>query len=266
MKKITSTSFSFGPMLPKVSSGRSRQIAKLFRLDLNPDSPERSPRRLTMDPLMPGSVTLLSGASGSGKSTLLKRIERACASRFRVVSLSRIRLPCVPVVDCLETRSLEDSLRRLASVGLAEAWTWLRDPRQLSDGQRFRLRIAIALTRLNLVDSRECVDQRPVETSINTHADSQLADGLQAADALTGTDASRPVLLVCDEFAAILDDVSAMLVASLLRKVADQNPQSVSVVVASARSDLMHALKPDIRLICDFGIVRVERARRLTHQ
>jgi energy-coupling factor transporter ATP-binding protein EcfA2 len=57
------------------------------------------------------------------------------------VRLERIRLPGRAVVDCFGM-PLEETLGLLCRAGLAEARVWLRRPGELSEGERFRFRLA----------------------------------------------------------------------------------------------------------------------------
>ena len=118
------------------------------------------------------------------------------------------------------------AMDELARVGLAEVWTWLRPPSQLSEGQRWRLRLALAM---HAVDS-----------------DSD----------------RRPTLIVCDEFAALLDRVTAFVVAGVLRRFVDTHAARVSAIVATSHDDLRKPLDPDAIAECDFGQVSVRQRHR----
>jgi ABC-type ATPase with predicted acetyltransferase domain len=111
----------------------------------------------------------------------------------------------------------------LSRVGLAEAWTYLRTPRELSEGQRWRLKVAIAIAN---ADAR-ARDQNP-----------------------------RRTILICDEFAAVLDRVTACVVARALRRTID-SARGISAILATSHDDLIDALRPDLRIKCDFGTVHV---------
>ncbi len=203
--------FAHEPRLPLPTSPRGHAAAMHFALRFD-ESPLRSRRAIA--PPLPGEILFLSGASGSGKSSLLRLIVRRARRNSRVVNLRTLRLADAPVVDLFEG-PLEHAYRRLSRVGLAEVWTWLRRPCELSEGQRWRLRLALAL------DAAE--------------------------------KSSRPTLLVCDEFAAVLDRVTAKIVAASVRRAVDSLAGHLAAVLATSHDDLDHALDPDAHIDCDFG-------------
>lgn len=91
-----------------------------------------------------GLVCLLTGPSGSGKSTLLRLLERNLRARGEPVRLARpIARGSRSVLDHIPG-SLDRALRTLARCGLADATVLPRTPRELSDGQRWRLGLARA--------------------------------------------------------------------------------------------------------------------------
>ena len=112
------------------------------------------------------------------------------------------------MVDCFGDAPLREILLLLARVGLGEAWSYLRAPEELSEGQRFRLKLALGL-----------------------HSAKRQAP-------------ARRAVLVCDEFAAVLDRITAMVVARCLRRSIDANSH-LSAIVATSHEDLQPALKPD---------------------
>lgn len=87
---------------------------------------------------------LLSGASGCGKSTLLRELGRLLRERG-VATHTLSQPPTRPVID-LFTGPLAASLGALARAGLGDARLLGRTPDQLSEGERFRLSLALATT------------------------------------------------------------------------------------------------------------------------
>ena len=93
-------------------------------------------------PIQPGDVVCFTGASGSGKSSLM----RAAAEKLTgVVDSAELELPDVTLVDGIDL-PVQETLPLLSSCGLGEAQLLLRRPRELSDGQRYRFRLALALS------------------------------------------------------------------------------------------------------------------------
>jgi ABC-type ATPase with predicted acetyltransferase domain len=94
--------------------------------------------------IAPGDVVLITGPSGAGKSTLLRSITEALQSRttLKIAALDTIPLETDrAVVDCFDG-DLDAALAHLARAGLSEAHLCLRAPADLSEGQRFRYRLA----------------------------------------------------------------------------------------------------------------------------
>jgi ABC-type ATPase with predicted acetyltransferase domain len=172
-----------------------------------------------------GEVVLVTGASGAGKSTLLRHLVGRARSEGRgVVDLAEVTVPDCPVIDGLGV-GLEEALSVLSLAGLAEAHVYVRRSGELSEGQRWRLKLAVALVRV----AKERGD----------------------------------VVLVADEFGAVLDRVTAMVVArSVRRAVGKKEYARVGVIVATSHDDLETALDPDRLVECDFGECREVTRRR----
>jgi ABC-type ATPase with predicted acetyltransferase domain len=92
-----------------------------------------------------GDVVYITGQSGSGKSLLL----RALAEQMQplgVADLNNIELPDRPVVDCFgKDMPTTHVLDYLAKAGISDAWIYIRKPSELSDGQRYRLKLAMLM-------------------------------------------------------------------------------------------------------------------------
>ncbi len=98
----------------------------------------------------PGDVVYVTGESGGGKSLLLRDIEDGLRrhSEFRpVLNFSSIRVD--PGERAIEGvgRDVAEAMEVLSAVGLGEAYLFLRRYDELSDGQKFRYKMAKALAR-----------------------------------------------------------------------------------------------------------------------
>jgi len=91
-----------------------------------------------------GDIVYLTGPSGAGKSVLLKELEKSVSASDRV-NLARIKLPSdKTLIDCIEG-DLLGSLKMLSVAGLNDCFCILNQPRNLSEGQKYRFRLAMAL-------------------------------------------------------------------------------------------------------------------------
>jgi len=91
-----------------------------------------------------GDIVYITGPSGAGKSLLLRELEK-CIPASERVNLGRIKLPKnKSVIDCVDGDVL-GGLRLLSIAGLGDVFCVLNEVRDLSDGQKYRLRLAMAL-------------------------------------------------------------------------------------------------------------------------
>jgi len=91
-----------------------------------------------------GNVVYITGPSGAGKSVLLKELEKTIPASDRV-NLARIKLPRdKALIDCIDG-DLLTSLRTLSTAGLNDCFCILNEAGKLSDGQKYRFRLAMAL-------------------------------------------------------------------------------------------------------------------------
>lgn len=90
-------------------------------------------------------VVYITGQSGSGKSLLLKDLARKMQKDgLKVADLNEIVLEEKPVVELLG-KTTNEALELLSRAGISDAWIYIRKPSELSDGQRYRLKLAMVL-------------------------------------------------------------------------------------------------------------------------
>lgn len=91
-------------------------------------------------------MVYITGQSGSGKSLLLRELEAQMRDRKKsVINLDNIVFDSEKtLIDQIGT-STNDALRLLSIAGLNDAYLFIRKPQELSDGQRYRFRLAKAI-------------------------------------------------------------------------------------------------------------------------
>jgi ABC-type transport system involved in cytochrome c biogenesis ATPase subunit/GNAT superfamily N-acetyltransferase len=90
--------------------------------------------------ISPTDIVYISGDSGSGKSVLLRAIRADLG--YEAVDLSEVAVDIdKPLIDTVGA-TVEEGLELLSKVGLNDAFMFLRTYNQLSDGQKYRYRIA----------------------------------------------------------------------------------------------------------------------------
>ena len=88
----------------------------------------------------PKDVVYITGDSGSGKSVLLRAIRADLGDE--AADLSEVSIDAqTPLIETIGT-TVEEGLELLSKVGLNDAFLFLRTYSQLSDGQKYRYRIA----------------------------------------------------------------------------------------------------------------------------
>jgi uncharacterized protein len=154
--------------------------------------------------LEPTDIVYITGQSGSGKSVLLRQLVSGLQEDhdLKIVNIEEVELPEVPLVDQVGT-STKEALELLSRVGLNDAYLFIRKPSELSDGQRYRLRLA--------------------------HVMNQDAD-----------------VWVADEFGAVLDRVTAKVVAYSMQKYARRMEKML--LVATTHTDLSAELAANVTI------------------
>ncbi|MHC4424657.1 MAG: ATP-binding cassette domain-containing protein [Planctomycetota bacterium] len=91
-----------------------------------------------------GDIVFITGPSGAGKSVLLGELEKSVPGADRV-NLAQVELPSdKTVIDCIDGDLLR-GLRLLSTAGLNDCFCILNQPSNLSAGEKYRFRLAMAL-------------------------------------------------------------------------------------------------------------------------
>ncbi|MFT4064292.1 ATP-binding cassette domain-containing protein [Paraburkholderia sp.] len=89
-----------------------------------------------------GDVVYVTGQSGSGKSTVLRELKAQMKAAGEIVcDIDEIQFQDRPLIDQIGTDTNE-ALKFLSIAGLNDAYLFVRKPNELSDGQRYRFRLA----------------------------------------------------------------------------------------------------------------------------
>ena len=91
-----------------------------------------------------GDVVYITGQSGAGKSTVLRELVQQMGfgpERLNVADLDRVELLDKPLIDQIG-KDTSEALNYLSIAGLNDAYLFIRKPSELSDGQRYRFRLA----------------------------------------------------------------------------------------------------------------------------
>lgn len=91
-----------------------------------------------------GDVVYITGQSGSGKSLLLKDLADRMEKDVFVQRLEDVELTDEPIIEQIGDTTAE-ALMYLARAGVSDAYLYIRKPSELSDGQRYRVKLAKVL-------------------------------------------------------------------------------------------------------------------------
>lgn len=159
-------------------------------------------------------VIFITGESGAGKSCMLRDILSAADAHegLRLVPTPDVtKVPDAPVIDQFGDWNVQRTTALLNAVGIAEAFIYLRKPRELSDGQRYRFMLAL-----------------------------MIYDAVQARE---GGDLRTPVVGI-DEYLAFLDRETARNVAYQTRRAVSDH--RLCLVAATTHHDIVRDLQPNL--------------------
>ncbi|MCG5512842.1 ATP-binding cassette domain-containing protein [Ectothiorhodospira shaposhnikovii] len=89
-----------------------------------------------------GDVVYVTGQSGSGKSIILREIEQEMVKHgAKVANIDMVPMESRALIDQVGT-DMADAIRLLSLAGLNDAYLFIRKPEELSDGQKYRFRLA----------------------------------------------------------------------------------------------------------------------------
>lgn len=96
-------------------------------------------------PMKQGDIVYITGQSGGGKSVLLRELAQQSVVRGKkVVNLDSVKLEEKPLIDQLG-KDTNHAIQLLGTAGISDAYLYVRKPSELSDGQRYRFRLAKAI-------------------------------------------------------------------------------------------------------------------------
>lgn len=193
-------------------SQRVLETAAMFGLGVDDQRHLAIVPRCTI-PLPSAGIIFVTGPSGGGKSTILNLITEQCEMhRWPVVRFGDLPPPTdLPLVDVFDGPGVDlaRAMSLLSMAGLGDAFVMLRCPGQLSDGQRYRLRLAQTI---------------------------ELAE--------RGASANGRSIVIADEFAATLDRLTAKNIARSIRRWTRRTGHTF--LCATTHDDLLESLEPDV--------------------
>lgn len=89
-----------------------------------------------------GDVVYITGQSGSGKSCLLRELAKQMVDQgLNVGNIDEVAMEDKPIIDQIG-KNTSEAISFLCAAGLNDAYLFIRKPKELSDGQRYRFRVA----------------------------------------------------------------------------------------------------------------------------
>ena len=185
----------------------------------------------------PGDIVAVVGASGAGKTTLLRMIVGAALKledeRY-VPSSGTIDMPKNVRIACMLPGEIEPDFGE--ETLLEHVYKKIGD-------------VATAVEVLNMVGLSDAVFYRAKFRELST--------GQKERAKLASLVAERPNLIVIDEFAAHLDELTAQRVARKFSHLVKQ--ASITLIVATNRAEILTALAPNKIIYVGYGTATMEK-------
>jgi uncharacterized protein len=196
-------------------SERAVRVCRMFGLTIDRLT-ERAANHRCRVTIRPGDIVYITGPSGAGKSVLLRELQR-CVPLADTIDLASVELPDDrTVIDCFG-EDIVASLRTLSMVGLGDVFSILNRPSFLSEGQKYRFRLARALVagRPFVFADEFCseLDRITAATvAFNVHRFARGRTALQTA--LDGCEPSRTTLILASSREDLLADLLPDVIVS----------------------------------------------------
>ena len=125
-------------------SERVTTVMRMFGVGIDRLRGQRTTHACTVE-VNDGDIVYITGPSGAGKSVLLREMQTAVADDDKIV-IEQIALPADrAAIDCVGGTGTIDGLSLLSYAGLSDVFCMLNVPANLSEGQKYRFRLACAL-------------------------------------------------------------------------------------------------------------------------
>jgi ABC-type ATPase with predicted acetyltransferase domain len=125
-------------------SDRVTTVMRMFGVGIDRLKDQRTTHECTVE-VNDGDIVYITGPSGAGKSVLLREMQTAVADDEKII-IEQIALPADrPAIDCVGGSGTIDALSLLSYAGLSDVFCMLNAPANLSEGQKYRFRLACAL-------------------------------------------------------------------------------------------------------------------------
>lgn len=126
-----------------IVTDKATAVMRMFGLTVDRLTETRPSHTCTVQ-INAGDIVYITGPSGSGKSVLLRELEKSIPASNKV-NLNEIELVSdKTLIDCIEGDFLT-GLKLLSTAGLNDCLCVLNRAADLSDGQKYRFRLAMAL-------------------------------------------------------------------------------------------------------------------------